>query len=147
MDNNKLNSPGRQWLIIAVCAVVIMVAVVAVTWMKRSTDEVTNFEQCRDASGTVMESYPEQCLYDGKTYVNEARQPESGNEYIGLSEEDALERARESSTPARTVERDGESLPVTMDFVFGRHNFMVRDGEVYQVDIEGQATDGSDLIE
>lgn len=147
MNSDKLNSPSRQWIIIAACAVVIIGAVVAATWMTRADNEVSNFEQCRDAGGMVMESYPEQCSHGGKTYVNESQQPESGNEYIGLSEEAALDKASQSSTPARVVERDGESLPVTMDHVVGRLNFMVRGGEIYMVDVEGQAVDGSDLTE
>lgn len=58
-----------------------------------------------------------------------------------MTEKAALAKAGQDKTPARVVERDGKSLPVTMDFAFGRHNLYVKDGKVYKVEIEGQATD------
>src|SRR5690606_16193694 len=32
---------------------------------------VTNFEECVEAGNPVMTSYPEQCMHDGKLYVQE----------------------------------------------------------------------------
>jgi len=32
---------------------------------------ITNFEECAAAGNPVMESYPEQCMADGQTFVRE----------------------------------------------------------------------------
>jgi len=37
--------------------------------------EVSNFEECAQASGIIMETYPEQCSYNGKTYTRQVDQP------------------------------------------------------------------------
>lgn len=62
--------------------------------------------------------------------------PASDSQYIGLTEKAALAKAKQSNVPARVVERDDESIPVTMDFVPGRYNLYVRDGKVYNIRIE-----------
>ncbi len=60
--------------------IILLVAVVAILgtyiFMQTKSDDsgemtVTNFDECVAAGGPVMESYPEQCRYDGKTFVNE----------------------------------------------------------------------------
>lgn len=56
--------------------------------------------------------------------------------YIGLPETDAMAQAAESNTPARVIERDGESLPATTDLRPGRLNFTVEDGRVSDVYVE-----------
>lgn len=38
---------------------------------KQASTEITNFEQCAAAGNPIMESYPEQCSANGKTFVNE----------------------------------------------------------------------------
>lgn len=140
MDAER-DAPSVKWATITIIAIVIVIVASVVALSLRPDKEVSNFDQCIDAGGSRMESYPEQCLYDGKTYVNESQQvPKYDEGYIGLSESDALSKANDDDVPARVVERDGESLPVTMDLVFGRHNFYVRDGEVYKVEIEGSET-------
>lgn len=145
MNKGKLSSLPGQWVVILVCAALIIGAIAVVVALQRP-EKVTNFDECIEAGGALMESYPEQCSYEGNTYMNEAQQVEGGA-YEGMTEEDALERARDLSVPARVVERDGESLPVTMDFVHGRHNFHVRDGEVYRVEIEGESIDSTEPVE
>ena len=123
---------------------------VAVSMQRRS--KVTDFESCKAAGGIILEMYPEQCRVYGASYINESQvspgTPEpgattNGDEYIGLSESDALAKAEEENIPARVVERDGEGLPITMDFVFGRLNFYVKDGNVYKVEVEGLASDSN----
>ena len=64
-----------------------------------------------------------------------------------MLEDDALADASNNDIPARVVERDGEPLPVTMDFIEGRHNFYVRDDLVYKVEIEGEAKDDQTSLE
>lgn len=100
----------------------------------------TTFQECKDAGGRIAESYPEQCYIRGKSFINTAQTPQDGTNnsarYIGLSEHAAIKKTDEANIPNRVVERDGESLPVTMDLVEGRLNFFVRDGLVYKIDVE-----------
>lgn len=145
-DNTKTN--GMRWAVIVLgVAVVILTIGVAVLALRPPT-VVSTFDQCRKAGGALLESYPEQCSLAGATFVNPASQHAGGvmspeeQVYVGLSEDEALAKAKQAQVPARVVERDGSSLPVTMDFVFGRHNFHVKDGKVMRVDIEGQGSDG-----
>lgn len=128
---------------IVIAAMVGAVVLVTVMVLRRPAATVNNFEQCRLAGGALMESYPEQCHINGKTFVNDA-QLLDGSQYMGLTEKAALVKAEQATVPARVVEREGESLPVTMDFVFGRHNLYIKDGKVYNVEIEGQAMDTGD---
>ena len=51
-------------------------------------------------------------------------------DYVGLSESQARDLARDRETPFRVVTRDGVSLMVTFDFVRGRINADVVDGVV-----------------
>ncbi len=105
---------------------------------------VQTYDECKAAGGTIAESYPEQCMINGKTFVNNGG--DSGNAtntdepkgYVGLSEEDALAKAKSENKPARVVERNGEALPVTMDFVVGRLNLTVNNGKVEKVEVEGE---------
>ena len=138
----------QRWVVligVIIVGVALLIAAALFIMQRRTAAEVTDFDSCVAAEGTVMESHPEQCHHDGETYVNEAQQNdedvvsgEGADDYIGLTEEEALEKARNEGVTARVVERDGESLPVTMDLRFGRHNFSVRDGEVYSVEVEGE---------
>lgn len=140
--NDKQNVVSVKWAVVTLLVVVLVIAASFVMLMMRPEKEVNNFEECVDAGGARMESYPEQCLYEGKTYVNQAQKPVEGeNDYVGMTEEDALAKAEKFNTPARVVERDDEVLPVTMDFMYGRHNLYVRDGQVYKDEIEGEAGD------
>lgn len=129
-----------NWVTTVLCLIIAALAVVVVMLLMRPAKIVSNFEQCKAAGGAVLESYPEQCLIRGTTFTNSA-QHVGGDDYVGLSETEALAKAKQANVPARVVERDGESLPITMDFVFGRHDLYVKDGKVYKVEIEGQATD------
>lgn len=98
---------------------------------------VKTFAQCVEKNGQVLDTYPEQCKIGNKTFVNS----EQKADYIGLSEQDALDKARSENKVARVVEREGESLAVTMDFMVGRLNLFIKNGAVYKVDIEGYAND------
>lgn len=59
---------------------------------------------------------------------------------VGLEEEDAMEQAEEQEVPARVVSRDGEDLPVTMDFVPERLNLWIEDGEVVDAATDEEMT-------
>ena len=58
-------------------------------------------------------------------------------DYVGLSESQARDLARDRETPFRVVTRDGVSLMVTFDFVRGRINADVVDGVVVAYVVEG----------
>lgn len=132
----------KYWTVIVLCVAIVLLVALFVIVLPQQRKAVDNFEQCKAAGGAVMETYPEQCSINGMTFTNKAQSiSNDSNEYVGMSEADALAKAKQANTPARVVERNGEGLAVTMDFSFGRHNFYVKDGKVYKVEIEGQATD------
>ena len=135
------NNISVKGAVVTLSAVALIIAASVVYVMMQPPKKVSNFEECIDAGGPLMESYPEQCSYDGQTYVNETQRPPKESGYIGMMEDEALLTASDNKIPARVVERDDESLPVTMDFIYRRHNFYVRDGFVYKVDIEGEGED------
>jgi len=58
-------------------------------------------------------------------------------DYVGLSESQARDLARDRDTPFRVVTRDGVSQMVTFDFIRGRINADVRDGVVVAYVVEG----------
>lgn len=76
---------------------------------------------------------------DGSATTEAADEPadpttaEEFDDYLGLSEDEAGERADSEGRPWRVVERDGESLPITMDLVEDRLNFVVEGGNVTAV--------------
>lgn len=130
-----------QQIVTLLCLVVVTLSIAVVALLLKPATIISTFEQCKKAGGAIMESYPEQCMINKTSFTNPMQQLGNSNDYIGLTEKDALAKAEASNTPARVVERDGQGLPVTMDFTFGRHNLYVKDGKVYKVEIEGQATD------
>lgn len=130
-----------QQIVTLLCLVVVTLSIAVVALLLKPATIISTFEQCKKAGGAIMESYPEQCMINKTSFTNPMQQLGSSDDYIGLTEKDALAKAEASNTPARVVERDGQGLPVTMDFTFGRHNLYVKDGKVYKVEIEGQATD------
>ncbi len=108
-------------------------------WAVTSKKDVNSFKECVAVGGAIMESYPERCTMNGKTFTNEAQSMEvNGEAYVGLSEEAALSRAAEAGKAARIVRRDSQDLPVTMDFSPGRLNLYVQNDRVYMVQVEGE---------
>ena len=132
--------PNRAVLLwtIATLVCVVAVIVVVVLMQEKSDKDVNNFQTCKDAGGAILESYPEQCMLNGKSFTNETQSVDgSAGAYIGLTEQTALDKAQAENKPARIVERDGEPLAVTMDFMPGRLNLSVNDGKVDKVQVEG----------
>ena len=132
--------PQMSWLTITLGVIAGVLFVALIAFLVQPPRVITSFQQCKDAGGSVMESYPEQCLIGGTTFTNDT-QSATGSAYVGLTEADALAKAKQDDVPSRVVERDGKDLAVTMDFVFGRYNLFVKDGKVYKVEVEGYATD------
>lgn len=143
MAKKKLKKSSLNWGLIALAYVVaIGFAIFAFLWKPGSDNaEVSNFEACIEAGGVLMESFPPQCALNGKTFTSGSMRPDDSNsssEYVGLTEQAALDKAKSENTPARVVERDGESLPVDASFQPGRLNFHVKDGKVISVHVEGK---------
>lgn len=140
MPSKKVKPSLLQTITITIgSTLLVLVGSIAIVTALQPKPVVNSFQTCKDAGGAIMESYPEQCAKDGTTYTNpDQAVGASAEEYIGLSEGEALAKAQASGKVARVVERDGEALPVTMDFMQGRLNLQVKDGSVYMVQIEGE---------
>lgn len=124
------------WAIFALVSLLLIVVGVIVFLQTQNSSKVYDFQTCKNAGGAILESYPEKCMLNGKSFVNEG-QASKDNEYVGLTEQAAMDKAKTAGLPHRVVERDSEWLAVTMDYVTGRLNFHVRDGHVYRVEVEG----------
>lgn len=134
----KLSIKARYTTLILVVGLAVIAIIV--TLLLRRPLVISTFAQCEKAGGAILTTYPEQCTIGGGTFTNTTGQQNGESQaYIGLAEADALTKAKKADVPARVVERDGDTLPVTMDYVFGRLNFSVKNGVVYKVSIEGQA--------
>ena len=132
--NAKKKVPIIWSVVVPVIAVAVLVPLGIIVARQASLNSIDNFEACKEAKGEVIESYPEQCHINGKTFVNEAQKP--GGAYIGLTEKAAMDKAGQDGVTARVVEREGEGVPVTMDLADGRHNFYIKNGTVYKVEVE-----------
>lgn len=130
-------------MIIAVIALMAVAAIAIAVYASmpakrpKPVQAVNDFQSCRDAGGMIAESYPEQCMIDGRSFANDSQAPVDKNEYLGLTEQEAATKAEAAKRAHRVVERDGQQLPVTMDFSQGRLNFYIKDGHVVRVDVEG----------
>lgn len=126
-------------LTLVVLGCVVLTVVISKGFLSKPSKDINSFQACKDADGAILESYPEQCLLNGKTFTNEEQSIDSQpDDYVGLTEQDALAKADTENKSARVVERDGESLPVTMDYMPGRLNLSVKDDKVYKVQVEGE---------
>lgn len=136
----RKRSPARRLLqLLAIFSLGgIAVIIFAVTLYYFDGKTINTFEECKAADGTVGNRYPEQCFIDGKSFVNSAQHPVSIDDYLGLSEQAATDKATRDGRPSRVVERDGEGLPVTTDYAPGRVNLHVKEGKVFRVEVEGQ---------
>ena len=56
----------KKWLVFLAIVFVIVVGAYLL-----SVDDVGDFESCVEKTGIVMESYPRQCIYEGRTYIEE----------------------------------------------------------------------------
>lgn len=133
-----------RWAVVAICIAVGVIIAGLVAINISPGKNVTSFTECKDAGGAIAESLPDQCVINGKTYMagtNDTGTKTDTSEagiYVGLTEDAALKKAANENRPARVVSRNGEALPMTMDFVEGRLNFMVNNEIVEQVKVEGE---------
>lgn len=136
----QITEEANRVLILALCGTVLVLTVIVGILLAQPVKVVANFEQCKAEGGAILEVYPEVCRIGNVSFTNNS-QSVVDDTYVGMTEKAALAKAESEKIPARVVERNGESLPVTMDFVFGRNNLYVKDGKVYKVEIEGRASD------
>lgn len=144
MAKNEVKQVAWRRTIILLCVVLGIVILGVVLLNITPGKNVQNYDECKAAGGSIAESYPEQCIINGKTYqqgsatTGSKTNTDTPDGYVGLSEEAALGKAKSENKPARVVKRNGEALPVTMDFVQGRLNLTVNNGKVEKVEIEGE---------
>jgi len=67
----------------------------------------------------------------------EPQPPEWADGLVGLDEDAAAAHAAEHGGLVRVIERDGQSLPMTMDFREDRMNVVVADGRITAVHSRG----------
>ena len=103
---------------LTVVVIVAFVAVVALVLVKSSNKKVTH-------SADMNMTHPDHSS------------PET-DQYIGLTEEQALAKAEAAHVPARIVSRDGTEYPMTMDFSEGRLSFWIEAGKVTKATVEKQ---------
>jgi hypothetical protein len=65
-----------------------------------------------------------------------AGQPLTGDQFVGMTLDQATSFAEEAGRQWRVVREDGVDLPATADFVEGRVSFTVEDGVVTEATIE-----------
>ena len=143
-DDSEIRSDKPQaklsllWMVALLCFVGLALVAGIIFRRNSSHGEVNSFTSCVEAGGIIAESYPEQCFINGQSFVNEDQvvNDDGSRGYIGLDEQAALDQAKANNKVARVVERNGQSLPMTMDLVDGRLNLFVRDDEVYRVEVE-----------
>lgn len=134
-DSHKEKSVLGKIVTIVIIALVIAL-MVGIYTLVHDNKAISTFAECKDAGGVILENYPEQCRINDQTFVNEEQTVDATIGYVGLSEQEALDKAARENIVARVVERDDEVIPVTMDFVLGRYNLHIRDGKVYHVEVE-----------
>jgi hypothetical protein len=63
---------NRKHLIILVLLLLAVLGGGAAYWLlaKDDSPKITNFAECKAAGNPIMESYPEQCMADGQSFVN-----------------------------------------------------------------------------
>ena len=133
--------PNHKKVISIIIGVVVVAAALAAiygyTHRAGAPGDIRNFAQCIKAGGARLESYPERCMLNGREFVNEDQKVQfDASDYIGMSEQAAISRAESEGRAARVIERDGQSLPMTMDLVMGRLNLTIENGQVSRVDVE-----------
>jgi hypothetical protein len=140
---SRENEPQKQKILVPTLLITIGLVLIvgSIAWAAyeksiETTSGINSFQACKGAGGRIAESYPEQCFIDDKSFANPDQKTGDESGYIGLTEDEALEKASRDNQTIRVVERDGESLPVTMDFMDGRHNISIKDGRVYKIHIE-----------
>lgn len=82
MKLTRMNQDGIGLVVAMAAVAVLMAGFVGYTVYSKQADRqkarITSFDECVAAGNPVMESYPEQCAANGKTFVNDRQQSEDG---------------------------------------------------------------------
>lgn len=105
------------------------------TMAGNDTDDMMPVEQDNGIGDGAGAPDGEQEAMDADTQVQVAQ----SLDFVGLTEAQAEALSAENNITFRVVERDGESLPVTMDYRPGRINASVDNGVITSVTVEGAA--------
>lgn len=79
---------------------------------------------------------PEEKEYTKDDLLEKQREKSEGLDFVGLTEEEALNLANENNVSFRVVKKDGRHLAVTMDYRPGRINAEIEDGKVTAFNVE-----------
>jgi eight-cysteine-cluster-containing protein len=86
-----LDSKKNLTILLTLLSVGVIVSLVLGIFLTLTRPKVTSFDECANTSGIILESYPAECIYEGKTYVQELTDEEKKNlvppedEYYGYS--------------------------------------------------------------
>lgn len=69
-------------LLCAMLAGSIILGAVWIAWQQEKRQSIVSFEDCALAGGSIMESYPRQCVWAGKTFVEQVAVPPSESELV-----------------------------------------------------------------
>jgi hypothetical protein len=66
----------KKQIISLVVSIIIVITAISIWFPNRNIPfkywfkDATNFQECSEASGVILESYPEQCVFKGKSSSN-----------------------------------------------------------------------------
>lgn len=146
MVNRNHRQSGAQsqqlfYIVLLVIGALIVITLIVLVANRRDQQQtpIASFQECKEANGQIAPEKPYECTINNQTYVDpsSAQVPVSSpDDYIGLSEQEAVDKANKKNIPNRVIERDGQTLMETEKLIPGRISFYVRDGKVYKVDID-----------
>ena len=100
------------------------------------TNEETPLVEVEQNSQEKENVEPEEKEYTKEDLLEQQREKSEGLDFLGLTEEEALNLANENNVSFRVVKRDGRYLAVTMDYRPGRINAEIEDGKVTTFNVE-----------
>lgn len=123
--------PYRNATIIISLVGVLLIGLTVYFYQQATDEGVTSTSESQSSEGQLDSSNPPLPGQDADLEESdEFRDVEYLQSFVGLSEAAAAEKAEADDVPHRVVARDGEQLPVTMDYNPERVNFTIVDGTV-----------------
>lgn len=148
MTKEETPQKSKTPIIVAIALVVVIViaGIIFLSSNKNSDDtkESATTTQTTDSPNSSVNTIPStdtqtMCSDHLKTAGSEAPfdSAEQCSQFldslIGLNEEQATTKAQDNDVVLRIIQRDGEDLPATMNFVANRVNISVTDNKITQV--------------
>ncbi len=82
-------------------------------WRSKQTITVSNFDECKAANGQIQETFPERCVYQDKSYINEAQQLVDDSTLSGEAEAPYATYSNEKLGFALVIPESWKSYTVT----------------------------------